>query len=295
VTARNAIGAWFLALRPKTLTAALVPVAVGTGLARATHGVTDWVVVLCALGGAACIQIATNLFNDAIDFGKGSDTEERVGPMRVTQAGLISPRTVMLGGVIFLALATLCGIPLIVKGGWLVAGVGAASLACAYVYTGGPAPLAYRGLGDLFVMIFFGLVAVSVTHFLHVGVFTPISLVAGVQVGSWAVTLLAVNNLRDVETDAKADKRTLPVRFGAGFGRIEVAVSALLPFALGAVWWWEVSPWATLLPLAALPLAALVIRGVHVDAPGEIYNRHLARAAATQLVGGTMLTVGFWI
>ncbi len=295
MSSANPLRAWFTALRPRTLTAALVPVAVGTGLARATHGVTDWVVVACALGGAGCIQIATNLFNDAIDFGKGSDTEERVGPTRVTQAGMIKPGTVMLGGVIFLILATLCGIPLIVKGGWLVAGVGAASLLCAYAYTGGPVPLAYRGLGDLFVMIFFGLVAVSVTHLLHVGEFTPISLVAGVQVGSWAVTLLAVNNLRDVETDTKANKRTLPVRLGVGFGRAEVAVSALLPFALGPIWWWQGHPYAALLPLAALPLTGLVIRGVVADAPGARYNRHLGRAAGAQLVGGLLLTVGFWI
>jgi 1,4-dihydroxy-2-naphthoate polyprenyltransferase len=292
MTAGGTIGAWLLALRPKTLTAALVPVAVGTGLARATDGTTDGVVIACALGGAICIQIATNLFNDAIDFRKGTDTTERLGPTRVTQAGLISPRRVMIGGVMFLALATLCGVPLIVKGGWVVAVVGAASLLCAYAYTGGPVPLAYRGLGDLFVLIFFGLIAVSVTHFLHVGRFSPLALCAGVQSGAWAVTLLAVNNLRDVEGDAKSNKRTLPVRLGVAFGRAEVAVSVLVPFVLGSVWWLTDRPWAALLPLAALPLAAMVIRGVYAHDPGPIYNRFLARAAATQLVGGALLTIG---
>ena len=285
-------GSWWLALRPKTLTAAVAPVAVGTGLAQATDGTVSAIVVICALGGALCIQIATNLFNDALDFVKGSDRADRVGPVRVTQAGLIAPRRVMLGGVLFLALAVGFGIPLILVGGWVLVAVGVASLLLAYAYTGGPFPLAYLGLGDVFVMAFFGLIAVSVSHFLHVGHFAILSLAAGAQVGAWATALLAVNNLRDVESDARAHKRTLPVRFGVGFGRAEIAVLVLSPFAVGVVWWAQGFMLAAVLPLAALPLAGLVVRGVVVDDPGPAYNRHLVRAAATQLVGGVLLAFG---
>ncbi|MDJ0762542.1 MAG: 1,4-dihydroxy-2-naphthoate octaprenyltransferase [Myxococcota bacterium] len=292
---RSLLRPWLLAFRPKTLTAAVVPVAVGTCLAKATHNTVDWLVVGCAVSGALFIQMATNLFNDALDFKKGSDTGDRIGPLRVTQAGLLSPRSVIIGGVVCLGMAAVFGVPLIAKGGIPIAAIGVLSLIFAVAYTGGPFPLAYKGLGDVFVLLFFGLIAVGATHYLHTLDMAWAALVAGAQVGAWAAVLLAVNNLRDVATDITAEKKTLPVRFGIGFGRAEIAVLAILPFVIGAYWWQNAQPMAALLPLAAVPFAAIVIIGTQKNAPGPIYNRYLAKAAALHFTGGALLAVGLWL
>ncbi len=288
----SALKNWFLAFRPKTLSAAVVPVAVGTALAKATHQRVDWVVVGCALGVALFIQIATNLFNDAIDFKKGSDTKERIGPVRVTQAGLISPRWVFAGGVLFLLGAVGFGVPLIVKGGIVIAVLGALSLFFAYGYTGGLFPLAYHGLGDLFVMLFFGLVAVGGCHYLHVGDFDWRGIVAGLQSGATATLILAVNNLRDVHQDRAAQKKTLPVRFGVAFGRVEICLFAFSPLYFAPYWYLNGWTLAALLPLLTLPVAIVVVRGALKNEPGPIYNRFLGLSALHHLLGGALLATG---
>ncbi|MGZ5443786.1 MAG: 1,4-dihydroxy-2-naphthoate polyprenyltransferase [Thermoanaerobaculia bacterium] len=282
--------AWLLAARPKTLSAAVVPVAMGTALAAHEPAAITWWVFFCALIGAVLIQIATNLINDALDFKKGADTSERLGPLRVTQAGLIRPATVMTAAWVCLLGAALCGIPLMVRGGWPMLVIGLASIVAAYAYTGGPYPLAYRGLGEVFVLIFFGLVAVGGTFYAHSLQLTPSALLAGFAAGSLATVLLVINNLRDVEGDRRSDKRTTVVRFGERFARLEIAFFALVPFAAVAV----IGRTALLVTLIALPLAAAVIVRV-MRSRGADLNRCLAMAGGLQWAFGLLFVVGSMI
>jgi 1,4-dihydroxy-2-naphthoate octaprenyltransferase len=187
------------------------------------------------LFGAVLIQIATNFINDALDFKKGADTGERVGPLRVTAAGLLSADTVMQGAWVCLILAALCGIPLLYRGGWPMLLVGLASIVAAYAYTGGPYPLAYHGLGELFVILFFGFVAVGGTFYAHSLQLTRSALLAGFATGSLAAVLIVINNLRDIDSDRRSNKRTLAARFGERFARAEVVFFALAPFVAVAV------------------------------------------------------------
>lgn len=281
-----------LAARPKTLTAAVVPVVVGTALAAALGHPAIWWRAGCALLGAAAIQIGTNLFNDLLDFSRGADTAHRVGPTRVTQAGILTPAQVRAAAVASFAVALGCGIPLVVAAGWPILTLGLLSLFFGYAYTGGPYPLAYHGLGELFVLTFFGLGAVGGTYYLHAGALAwPVAL-AGVQVGLLACALLAVNNLRDVDEDARSGKRTLAARLGVGFGRSEIAVCAFGPLVVNPLWLGTGDRLAALLPLAALPLALAAVRVVWRNPPGPSYNRALARAAGLQLAFGALLAAG---
>ena len=273
------IRAWVLAARPKTLSAAIVPVLMGTALAPRIH----WAMFGFALVGAVLIQIATNFFNDAIDFKRGADTSERLGPIRVTQAGLIGASTVMRAAVICLVGAALCGIPIISRGGWPMVIVGLVSMAMAYAYTGGPYPLAYHGLGELFVILFFGLIAVGGTYYVHTLTLTPNVLLAGFAAGCLATVLIVINNLRDVESDRKSAKKTLAVRFGEGFSRGEVVFFALAPFAAVAV--------ITLLPLVALPLATALMVRVWRSRGAEL-NRCLGMAGVLQWSFGILFVAG---
>lgn len=282
--------AWFLATRPRTLVAGVVPVAVGSGLA-AHDGVFAPGAALAALVGALLIQVGTNLANDYFDHRRGADTADRLGPPRATAQGWLAPRTVLTGALACFGAAMLVGIYLVLVAGPALVVVGLVSIAAGYAYTGGPFPLAYHGLGDLFVLVFFGFVAVGGTYFVQAHALTPMALLAGVPVGLLGVALLAVNNTRDRATDAAAGKRTLVVRFGAAFGRAEylaaVVVAALVPglmVALGASWW-------VLLPLLSLPLAVPPLRLV-LTATGPILNQALAGTARLQLVFGLLFALG---
>ena len=278
---------WLLAIRPKTLSAAVVPVLMGSALAAHEPPAVTWWVFWCALIGAVLIQIATNLINDALDFKKGADTAERLGPIRVTQAGLIRPRTVMTAAYLCLAGAALCGIPLISRGGWPMMVIGVASILAAYAYTGGPFPLAYRGLGEVFVLIFFGFVAVGGTFYAHSLQWNRAAGLAGFAAGSLATVLLVINNLRDVEGDRRSNKRTTAVRFGERFARFEIAFFALAPFAAVAL----IGRSGYLLTLAALPLAAVVIVRA-LRSRGAELNRSLALAGALQWIFGLLFVAG---
>src|SRR5207237_6349631 len=183
--------------RPKTLAAAVTPVLVGTALA-CIHSNVDWPLFVFALLGAVFIQIGTNYVNDALDFKKGADTNARLGPLRVTQAGLLDADAVLRGAYVCFGLAALCGIPLILRGGWPIAIVGIASILAAYAYTGGPYPLAYHGLGELFVMVFFGFIAVAGSYYVQRLAVDPAAGIAGLAVGCLAVGLLAIHDLTDV-------------------------------------------------------------------------------------------------
>lgn len=286
---------WFQAFRPKTLTAAIVPVVVGTALVHFQAKTIYWSMSFFALLSALFIQIGTNLFNDAIDFLKGADTAERIGPQRVSQGGLVSIKMVFAGGFLSFILALLCGIPLVLQGGWPLIVIGLVSLVLGYAYTGGPFPLAYLGLGDLFVILFFGLIAVAGVHYLHVLEWSPAALYAGLQVGVLATVLIAINNLRDVEQDIKAHKKTLAVRFGVGFARSEISILIFMAFAMQIYWWLQGAYWAAFLPLFTFPLALKTLKGVWQNQPGQVYNRFLAQAAALHLIFGLNLAVGLWL
>src|SRR4051794_30311260 len=248
---------WILAARPKTLSAAVVPVLIGTSLApHPPH----WLMFACALVGALFIQIGTNLVNDALDFKKGADTHERVGPVRVTAAGLVSAERVMLAAYVCFAIAALCGIPLIMRAGWPLLAIGVTSILAAYAYTGGPYPLAYNGLGELFVMIFFGVIAVGGSYYVQTLSMDAAVIVAGIAAGSLATVLLVINNLRDVPSDTRTRKRTMAVRFGERFGRAEVMFFAALPFVCAVVVAVQRGRLWLALPLVATPLAAVVVR-----------------------------------
>ncbi len=286
---------WILALRPKTMTAALVPVIVGTALVH-SHGLpVVWWLSVCAALSACFIQIGTNLVNDALDFQKGADTEARIGPQRVTQTGLLTSKQVMTGAVVCFFSATVLGIPLVVHGGWPIVAIGVVSIALAYGYTGGPYPLAYKGLGELFVILFFGLVAVMGTFYLHAGFVDRQSVVAGLQVGFLATVLIAINNLRDAPQDVLVDKKTLAVRFGISFARFEIAFFVIAPFIMGFYWFTIGHPSATYLPFLAFLFGRRVISGVVTHAPSPVYNRFLALAAVLQMVFGFGLAVGLWL
>lgn len=282
---------WILAARPKTLSAAVVPVLMGSALAADEPTAVSWWVFACALIGALLIQVATNFINDALDFRKGADTADRLGPTRVTQAGLITPEQVMTAAWICLAGAALCGIPLIYRGGWPMLVVGLASIAGAYAYTGGPYPLAYKGLGEIFVLLFFGFVAVGGTFYAHSLQLSQSALLAGFAAGALATVLLVINNLRDVANDRRSNKRTLAVRFGEGFARAEIVFFALAPFLAVTVLAWVRDQWGFLLVLVALPLAAAVIVRA-VGSEGAALNRVLALAGALQWVFGILFVGG---
>lgn len=283
---------WIMASRPKTLTAAFVPVLVASTLSYKLRGAFSFEIAIYALLAAVFIQIGTNLVNDALDFKKGADTKERLGPIRVTQSGLLTVQQVLAGGMMCFAAALLCGIPMMLVGGWPIAVVLVLSLLCGYLYTGGPKPLAYSGLGDFFVLIFFGFVATAAVFYLHSGGLELPVFVAGAQVGLLSTVMIAVNNLRDKEGDAKANKKTMPVRFGEVFAKWEISFLLCVPFALNAYWlalgYW----WAAVLPLALLPLGLKIIRGVWQEPPGPIYNQFLGSSALVHFGFGLLIAVG---
>lgn len=294
MTSNLKIKMWLSAFRPKTLTAAVIPISVGTALVVAQDHVVTWWVSVFALLSALLIQIATNLINDSLDFKKGADTVERLGPKRLVVSGAMSARVVMTVGLFCLAGAFLFGIPLVIHGGWPLIAIGIPSLLLAYGYTGGPFPLAYLGLGDLFVILFFGLIAVGGVYFLHTLSWSLDMLVAGFQVGCLATVLIAINNLRDVDQDVKAGKKTLAVRFGRQFVRYEIAALLTLSFIIQSYWWLRGFQVAAVLPLLAWPLAYQIIRGIFKYDPGAVYNSFLAKAALVHLAFGLALTIGFW-
>ena len=213
---------WLIASRPKTLPAATVPVIVGTAAAFKDN-VFQFGPALAALLGALLIQIGANFANDVFDYKKGADTAERLGPTRVTQAGMLSPGQVYAGMVVVFGLATLIGVYLVLVAGWAVILIGVFSILAALAYTGGPFPLGYNGLGDIFVFIFFGLVAVCGTYFVQAGTLGALAWWGALPVGFLATAILVVNNLRDVKTDRIAGKKTLAVRFGESGARAEYA------------------------------------------------------------------------
>jgi 1,4-dihydroxy-2-naphthoate polyprenyltransferase len=291
----NRIKIWMSAIRPKTLTASLVPVIVGSALAFNVQGKINFLLAFWMFLSSVFIQVGTNLINDALDFKKGADTDFRLGPKRMTQTGLISFETVLKSGFFSLFLAFLFGIPLIIHGGAILLVILLLSILLAYLYTGGPFPLAYVGLGDLFVFLFFGLISTAVAFYIQTGFWNGISLLAGSQIGLLATSLIAVNNLRDYKGDAYANKRTLAVRFGVLFSRIQITLLLTVPFLLGLVWISLGNVWAGGLPFILIPFAGKIIRSIWEIDPSREYNQLLGFCAFLQLMFASFLSIGFLV
>lgn len=298
--------AWLLAARPRTLTASVAPVLVGSAVGRvldhanpspaaAAAGDGVWW-SLAALAATLFIQIGTNFVNDAADFERGTDDAARLGPMRACQMGWLRPRTVMIGaGACFLVAMSLA-VPIVLRGGAPIVAIGVLSIACGYLYTAGPFPLAYLGLGEVFVVLFFGFVAVWGVAYLWspaAAVADPApALLGGAQVGLLAAALLAINNLRDAAGDRRSGKRTLAARFGETFGRCEIAFCLLAPFALGALWWAQGRIAAALLPVLAMPGMYVVAAGTWREPPTARFNQYLGMTAMLQLWFAVLLSIG---
>jgi len=286
---------WLLAARPKTLPAGIVPVLVGGVLAYSDGGF-HLLSFLAALFGSIMIQIGTNYANDLFDYKKQTDTSERIGPMRVTQAGLATPRQTAIATIIVFALALLSGIYLVSRGGWPVVIIGLSSILFGVLYTAGPLALGYIGIADLFVLIFFGPVALGGTYYVQtLNISWPI-IIAGLPFGMISVAILVVNNLRDIDTDKKGGKRTLAVRYGRTFARYQYMTmlmgAAIIPIAMTAA-----GQAGTFLPLAALYLifARSPIKTVFTIIDGETLNKTLAATGRLLIIYGLLFSIGWML
>lgn len=285
---------WYLAARPKTLWAGIAPVIVGTAMAIESGGFHALSAV-CALLGSMLIQIGANLANDYFDHAKGADTPDRIGPMRATQAGLVSPNTMFFAAALTFFLACVPGLYIVWRGGWPFVVVGLVSILCGILYTGGPYPLGYLGLGDLFVLVFFGPVAVVGTYYVQTLVFSWDAALAGLATGCFSIAILTVNNTRDIDQDRAAGKKTLPVRFGRIFGRCEYLAMIVLGSAAFPLWLAARNgKWLALLPLLVLPAALPTIRVVFTNEDGITLNRALASTGRLLLLFSILFSIG-WI
>ena len=285
---------WLMAARPRTLPASVAPVLVGTALA-ATEGTFRPLTFIAAMLGAVFIQVGTNLSNDYSDARRGADTEDRLGPVRVTAGGLVPPRQVLVATYVAFGLAVLAGAYLIATAGWELLLIGVASILAGVLYTGGPRPYGYEGLGEVFVFLFFGVVAVSGSYFAQVERLTWEAFVLAVPVGLLASAILVVNNVRDLETDRRAGKRTLAVRLGRPRARTLFAAMVFGAFLCAPVPWLagsdELSAWL-LLPLLAVPLAVPIVRTVRTRTDGPSLNQALAGTGMLQLMFCVLLSAG---
>jgi 1,4-dihydroxy-2-naphthoate octaprenyltransferase len=283
---------WLMAARPRTLPAAIAPVLVGTSLAI-ERGVFHPVSFLAALLGSIFIQVGTNLANDYSDARRGADTDDRLGPVRVTAGGLAPPRQVLLATYITFGMAVLCGVYLVIVAGPELLLVGVASILAGVTYTGGPKPYGYEGLGELFVFLFFGVVAVVGSYYVQIQELPWQAFVLSVPVGLLAAAILVVNNVRDLETDRRAGKRTLAVRLGRERTRVLFAaivggafLAAVVPWIAGSLTLWLILSWL------AVPLAVPVIRIVSDRTDGPSLNRALAETGKLQLAFCVLLSAG---
>ena len=283
---------WLMAARPRTLPAAVAPVLVGTALASA-DGTFHPLTFAATLIGAIFIQVGTNLSNDYSDARRGADAEDRLGPVRVTAGGLVPPRQVLVATYVSFGVAVLVGCYLVAVAGPGLLLVGAASILAGVLYTGGPRPYGYEGLGEVFVFLFFGIVAVTGSYFVQTKHLIWEAFVLAVPVGLLAAAILLVNNIRDIDTDRRAGKRTLAVRLGRDGARTLYTVCVLAAFPLALVPWIAGSLGATLLlPLAALPLAVPVITSVRTHTDGPSLNQALANTGLLQLTFCVLLAGG---
>ncbi|NVL90386.1 MAG: 1,4-dihydroxy-2-naphthoate polyprenyltransferase [Desulfobacterales bacterium] len=286
---------WILAARPKTLWAAVSPVIIGTAMA-CEAGAAAWLPATAAVFGAVMIQIGTNLANDYCDYKKGADGRNRLGPMRVTQAGLVKPGTMKLAAGIAFSLACIAGAYLIWRAGWPIIIIGTLSILSGILYTAGPYPLGYVGLGDVFVLIFFGPVAVGGTYYVQALNINAVVLLSGLAPGLFAVAILTVNNLRDLDGDKAIGKKTLVVRFGTTFARKEylfsIVAASLVPILLYIQTRQHIYSLLTIVvPLAALP----AVRKVFTIANRPELNNVLAATGKLLLLYSLIFSIGWFL
>jgi 1,4-dihydroxy-2-naphthoate octaprenyltransferase len=290
--ARSTVHIWLMAARPRTLPAAVAPVLVGTSLALGA-GEFHPLAFVAALLGAVFIQVGTNLSNDYSDARRGADTEDRLGPVRVTAGGLVPPGRVLFATYVTFGLAVLCGVYLVAVAGWELIAVGGASILAGVLYTGGPRPYGYEGLGELFVFLFFGVVAVTGSYFVQVQNLPWEAFACAVPVGLLASAILVVNNVRDLDTDRRAGKRTLAVRLGRERTRILYTAMVGAAFLLAPLPWWlgSMTPWL-LLPWLAIPLAVRLVKVVRTRTDGPTLNGALAKTGMLQLLFCLLFSAG---
>lgn len=294
----SALRIWLDATRPRTLVAAVVPVLVATALAQARGQMHVPSALVCLLF-AVLVQVGTNFANDYFDFIKGADTAARVGPRRAVAAGLVAPRVMLAVTVVVFAAAFIVGLLLVARGGWILLPVGVACIIAGLAYTGGPWPLAYHGLGDLFVFVFFGLVAVAATFYVQAGIVAPESLSGGAAIGLLAANILVANNYRDAETDAVAGKRTLVVRLGRRFALWQYGLSALVALLCPPALLLAGYRWPVLLPLVLAPWAMRLTHrlGSSTEAAEQIAilggTARLLAAFGVLLSAGAVLSASF--
>ncbi len=286
---------WLLAIRPKTLFATVAPVMIGTAMAMG-NGSFHLYSFLAALMGGVMIQIGTNLANDYYDFKKGADDEQRLGPTRVTQAGLIKPEKIKSAFILSFAIAILIGIYLVTRGGWPIVIIGLSSILFGILYTGGPYPLGYHGLGDVFVLMFFGPVAVGGTYYVQALSINIEVLIYGLPPGLLSVAILAVNNLRDVNSDREAGKRTLAVRFGIKFTQLEYMFCLLLAaiFPLRSYFIYGTHPY-TVLTLLILPFSFTLYKKVKTFPASSELNSVLAKTGQLLFLYALLFSAGWLI
>jgi len=285
---------WVLAIRPKTLPAAAAGVVTGTALAWHDSAFA-FGPALAALFAALLLQIGSNLANDVYDYESGADAKRQHGPLRVTQSGMLTPGQVKAGmGVIF-GLATLLGLYLAFEAGWVIIWIGVAAIISAVAYTGGPFPLGYYGLGDLFVFIFFGVAAVAGTYFVQAGTVSALAWWMSVPIGLLITNILVVNNLRDIVTDREAGKHTLAVRLGERGTRIEYVILQIISYGmLLPLIWFGSLPWTTALLVLSIPLAWRTTRIVLTQS-GAVLNAALAGSGQLALVYSLLFFLGLWL
>ena len=286
------VAAWRSAARPPTLTAAVAPVLVGSGVAIADD-VFDAGPATGALLGAIFLQVGANFANDVFDFKKGADTADRLGPPRATQQGLLSSREMLIGMWLAFAAAMLCGIYLVAVAGWPIVAVGLSSIVAALIYTGGPWPIGYHALGDVFTFVFFGLVAVTGTYYVQADAVSGLAWAAAVPLGCTVTAILVVNNLRDIDTDRAAKKTTLAVIIGRPATRVWYALLLLVAFAVALGTWLvgTADPWV-LAVLLSIPLAVPPLRAITRDVRGRPLNQFLGATARFHLAFGLTFAVG---
>jgi 1,4-dihydroxy-2-naphthoate octaprenyltransferase len=283
---------WWLAARLPSLPASIGPVLVGSALA-VCEGVFSLPVFLATLSAAVLLQIGANYANDVFDYLKGAD-RQRLGPLRVTQSGLLTPRQMLIGTAVVFALAALIGAYLVAVGGWPILVVGTLAIICAIAYTAGPFPLAYHGLGDLFAFLFFGVVAVMGTAYLQLGKLTWLAFAASLSNACLATCIIIVNNLRDIDTDRLAHKRTLAVRIGDRLTRVEYAALMIAAYLVPSLLLITMMPgrWGLALPLASAPAAIALVRDLWRTPRSPALNPILGRTARLNLLFSVLFAAG---
>lgn len=291
----KSIRAWLTASRPKSLPAGVIPILAGAFLTNISLHELNWFILISALLAVLCITISTNLINDALDAKKGADTEKRLGPIRVTKSGLLSEKEVLAAGFGFLFLTVVFALPMIFAGGLPITLIIICSLICSYLYTGGPYPFSYNGLAEVFILIFYGWNATMISYFLQVGYIDLNSFVAATQVGSFAMALCAINNLRDFKEDSTTGKSTLTVKYGEQFGKKEISFLLLFPYFLCLYWYSIGHVLAFLMPFSSLFIAFNIIRGIWLHSPSRLYNRYFGETSLLLSLFGVLLILGFRI